>query len=79
MPTSIYPRSAYSVPGRQDGRRGAVMRANTQIYSSFHAGFIYKHLGILVVARRLMSPISIHEDAGSIPGLAQWVENPVLP
>ena len=31
--------------------------------------------GVPIVTQQVMNPISIHEDADLIPGLAQWVKD----
>ena len=35
-------------------------------------------LGVAVVAQQKKNLISVHEDSGSIPGLAQWAKDLVL-
>ena len=46
------------------------------VLSGFHSK---RSPGVPVVVQWLTNPTRNHEDAGSIPGLTQWVENPVLP
>ena len=41
--------------------------------------YILRITGVPIVAQQLKNPTGIHKDVDSIPGLAQWVKEPVLP
>ena len=44
-----------------------------------HGTVLFLKTGVPVVARWLTNPTKNHEVAGSIPALAQWVKDQVLP
>ena len=48
------------------------------LFILFPLSYEMMHVGAPITAQWLMNP-SIHEDLGSIPALAQWVEDLVLP
>ena len=45
---------------------------------SGHLTSKYPEFGLPTVVQQVKNPTGIHEDAGSIPGLAQWFKDPGL-
>ena len=56
-----------------------VRKRNSKVYRLKQKKLKWLSSGIPVVAQWLANPTSIHDNTDSIPGLGQWVEDPVLP
>ena len=51
---------------------------NTEKYPSYEALKMNPKEGVPVVTQWVMNPANIHEDAGLIPGLDQWLKDLAL-
>ena len=53
-------------------------RINWNKGNTYSAAIGVKYFRVPIVAQQVKNVTSIHEDAGFIPGLAQWLKDPVL-